>query len=106
MKEMLMSVGGGDGEWVVPPPNIYGDVFLGEVPASEFITGGALASAIGLTAGTAHNTNEPWLKFVLDGKTLYVAKKTFRRSITWNQIHARGAVFGTRTVVIQGNTYK
>ena len=80
--------------------------FLGEISAANFITGNALASAIGLTAGTAQNSNEPWLHFELDGKTLYVAKKTFRHTVSWNQIHATGAVYGTRTVVIQGKTYK
>ena len=82
------------------------NAFLVEVPASELMSGTALASAIGLTAGTAQNSNEPWLHFELDGKTLYVAKKTFRHSISWNQINARGAVFGTATVTIQGDTYK
>lgn len=85
-------------------PIEYG--FLGEVPARELISGNALASAIVLTAGIAQHTNEPWLKFNLDGKTLYVAKKSYRHSISWDQIHARGAVFGTRTVTINGDTYK
>lgn len=80
--------------------------FLGEVSASEFITGDALASAIGLTAGTAQHTNAGWLHFELDGKTLYVAKKPYRHSVSWNNINGRGAVFGTRTVVINGGTYK
>lgn len=80
--------------------------FLGEVPTNGFINGSELASAIGLTAGTAQFTNEPWLHFELDGKTLYVAKKPYRHKLSWDQIHARGAVFGTRTVVINGLTYK
>lgn len=80
--------------------------FKGEVPVSELITGAALASAIGLTAGTAQHSNEPWLHFELDGKTLYVAKKTLRHTVSWDQINARGAVFGTATVTIQGDTYK
>ena len=80
--------------------------FFGEVPTSEFITGNALASAIGLTAGTAQNSNEPWLKFALDGKALYVAKKPYRHTISWNSIDSVGAVFGTKTVVINEKTYK
>lgn len=80
--------------------------FLGEVPTSGFINGTELASAIGLTAGTAQHTNEPWLHFELDGKTLYVAKKPYRRSVTWNQINAVGAVFGSCRVVIDGLEYK
>lgn len=80
--------------------------FYGEVPASEFITGDDLANTIGLTAGTAQNSTVPWLKFNLEGKTLFVPEKTFRRAVTWDQIHARGAVFGDTTVRIQGDTYK
>ena len=80
--------------------------FYGEIPTSQFITGNALATAIGLTAGTAINSTSPWLKFALNGKTLYVAKKHFRRNIPWNDIHMVGAVYGTRTVVISGKTYK
>ena len=80
--------------------------FYGEVPASDFITGNALATAIGLTAGTAQNSNEPWLKFALDGKTLYVAKKSFRYNITRNEIESVGAITGTKTITINGDTYK
>lgn len=82
------------------------DGFLGEVTVTELITGDALASTIGLTAGTAQFSNEPWLHFVLEGVTLYVAKKTYRHSLSWNQINARGAVFGSRTIMVNGDTYK
>lgn len=102
-----MSVGGDGGEWVVPPPNIYGDVFLGEVSASTFITGDALASGIGLTAGTAQHSNEPWLKFLTgEGKTLYVAKKPFRYNLSWNHINTANAVYGDRTIEINGESFK
>lgn len=85
---------------------IDGVEFFGEVATSEFITGDALASKIGLTSGVSQYSNEPWLHFVLDGKTLYVAKKTYRHSVTWDQINTAGAVFGTKTVEINGRTYK
>ena len=80
--------------------------FIREVPASEFITGDALAYHIGLTAGIAQHTDSPWLHFVLDGKTLYVAKKPYRHSVSWNHINAAGAVRGSRTVTINGSVYK
>ncbi len=80
--------------------------FIREVPASEFITGDALASQIGLTAGTSQHSDAGWLHFELDGKTLYVAKKPYRRAVSWNQINAAGAVFGTKTVTIDNKTYK
>lgn len=78
----------------------------GTVEAVDFITGDDLANSIGLTTGTAQNSTVPWLKFILEGKTLFVPERTFRHSISWNNIHARGAVYGTATVQIQGDTYK
>lgn len=80
--------------------------FLGEVPTSEFITGDALANAIGLTAGTTQHTNEPWLHFELDGKTLYVAKKPYRYNLSWYAINDTGAVRGDTAVNINGLTYR
>jgi len=80
--------------------------FFGEVPASELITGDALASQIGLSSGTAQFSNEPWLKFAYQGKIQFVAKKPFRYRLSWNDINAANAVYGDRTVTIGGLTYK
>jgi len=77
---------------------IAGDMtagFFGEVPTSELITGDDLATAIGLTAGISQNSNEPWLKFALDDNIIYVAKKPYRHSISWQHIYQAGAVYGT-----------
>ncbi len=107
MLELLMGFGkpsGGD-----PTELLYGTLehgYYGEVPADAFIPGNALASEIGLTAGTAFNSDAGWLKFALDYKTLYVAKRPFRYSVSWDQINARGAVFGTMQVTINGKLYK
>lgn len=93
-----------------PTKFIGGDMtqgFLGEVEASEFITGDALASEIGLSAGTAQHSNEPWLKFALDNKILFVAKKPFRHSISWDDIHDRNAVYGDVSApVVEINGYQ
>lgn len=80
--------------------------FYGEVPASEFITGDELARLIGLTAGESQNSNEPWLKFSYLGKTEFIAKKTFRHSISWEDINKADAVYGNKTIKINGNIYK
>lgn len=71
--------------------------FYGEVAAADLVTGDQLASAIGLTAGTAYNSDAGWLKFNYYGKTLYIAKKPFRYGISWNAIYLRGAVYGDDT---------
>ena len=80
--------------------------FLGEVATANFISGATLATQIGLTAGTAQHSNEPWLHFALDGVELYVAKKPYRHSLSWDHINAAGAVFGDKTIEINGKTYK
>lgn len=95
--------------------------FYGEVPATEFITGDALASHIGLTAGSSTNSGSGWLKFSLDNKILYVAKQPLRHSLSWDAIYQRGAVYGvagngqfptgvprpqTTSVTINGSTFR
>src|SRR5690606_19344400 len=80
--------------------------FLGEVPSSKFITGNTLAAAVGLTTGIERNSNEPWLRFSLDGAVLYMAKKALRTGVSWNTYNAKGLVNGTATVSIAGRVYK
>jgi hypothetical protein len=82
--------------------------FYGEIPAANFITGDLLATKIGMAAGAGAKrySNEPWLKFAYQGKTLYVAKKHVRVAITWDSLNGLGSVFGQKTVVIGDKTYK
>lgn len=96
----------GPGPQVMLPDSTGWLGFYGEVPASQFITGDVLAAQIGLTAGTAQHSEEPWLKFASEGRTLFVAKKPLRYNISWDQIHARGAVFGEREIELLGDAYK
>lgn len=65
-----------------------------------------MASAIGLTAGASQNSTAGWLKFSLDNKTLYVAKKPYRYGLSWVAINGVGATTGTKTININGHTYK
>lgn len=80
--------------------------FYGEVPASEFITGDELAKKVGITAGTSQNSDCGWLKFSYMGKVEFVAKKTIRHAISWDNINAANAVTGQRTINIGGKAYK
>ncbi len=110
MLELLMGFGVKGGGPVPGPSELVAGTleqgYYGEVSASEFINGNDLAVQIGLIAGTTFNSDAGWLKFALDYKTLYVAKRPFRRSISWDQINARGAVFGDTQVEINGKLYK
>src|SRR5690606_19653080 len=69
-------------------------------------TGSSLASAIGLTAGTAKNNTEPWMCFEKNGTFIYVARKPYRVGVSWYNINNANAVYGNRTVNIKGKTYK
>ena len=80
--------------------------YFGFVSAVELITGDDLALEIGLSPGTAQFSGEGWFKWAYNQKILFVAKKTFRHNLSWDQIHAIGAVFGTKTASIGGKTYK
>jgi hypothetical protein len=71
------------------------DGFFGEVPVAELFSGDELATAIGLTAGTSQHSTEPWLKFAIDNKIVYIAKKPYRHSVSWDNIYQAGAVYGT-----------
>ena len=78
--------------------------YLGETASSQLITGVALAAAIGLTVGSV-SADAGWLKFTYKGKTLYIAKKPFRQSMSWNNLYATGAVYGDDTNgALQGAT--
>lgn len=80
--------------------------FFGEVPSSEFITGDALCSELGITEGTSKFINEPWLKFALDGKILFRPKKAIRSHISWEHINEKNCVYGDRIIEINGVKYK
>jgi hypothetical protein len=79
--------------------------YMGLVTSTELVDGVTLAADIGLTAGTAFNSDAGWLKFYVgpnadcnkDGvaKIIFIAKKTLRYNLSWNDIYLAGAVYGT-----------
>jgi hypothetical protein len=106
----------------IPGPNklTYDDTtktgYYGHTTAAELITGDALASQIGLTAGTSQYNDAGWEKFFVGAdadcnpdninKILYIAKKTFRYNLSWDNINTVNAVYGSRIIIIGGNAYK
>lgn len=80
--------------------------FFGEVPVEELINGNDLASAIGLSGGTAQNSTSPWLKFLIDGQIYFVAKQPFRYNLSWDQINAAGAIDGSKIIEIDGYRFE
>ena len=100
------------GKQVVEVPT-FGDLitgFYGEVPGSEFITYEALATEVGLSAGTLVNNDESaWLKYSLDSRVVYVAKKPARYGLFWQDIANVNAVYDTASsasVTINGKRYQ
>lgn len=87
--------------------------FRGEVAQKDFITYANLATAVSMDTTTtgngnaiAANASDPWLHFIDNGKEFYIAKKAIRSSVLWTRMNTLGIVTGTKTVVIDGKTYK
>ena len=57
-----------------------------------------LAAAVGITQGTAINSNTPWMKFFSGNDIIFVPVKPIRHSTTWNSIYNAGAVYGDGTI--------
>ena len=68
--------------------------YYGEVSDAQFYTGTQVSTACAVTSGTLHNDTGGWLKFYWHGQVLFVAKRTFRHSLAWDQINAANAVYG------------
>ena len=69
--------------------------YFGIVPSADFISGDALASALGITSGSSINSDTPWIKLMKNGKILFHPLEPLRHSIPWNAIYNAGAVYGT-----------
>lgn len=112
---MTMAFGGGIPTPVVPEPDFSelpgpkiltggtaGLGFYGVTPAIDLISGEELCDLLGITAGTLQHSDEGWLKYANGGTIDYVAKKTIKYGIPWNDINAANAIFGDRVIEING----
>lgn len=79
--------------------------YFGEVAAVDFISGEDLCTAIGLTAGTLQNSEAGWLKYYNDFQIIYVAKQTFKHTVSWDHINEAGAVWGEKLVQIGNHIF-
>lgn len=82
--------------------------FYGETTAAELIGGLALATLVNYTAGTQQNDLAGWLKFAIDGKTVFIAKRTFRYGITANSLKnaSKDIITGSTEIELDGRRYK
>lgn len=80
--------------------------FYGEVQARELITGDALANSLGIVEGVSINSDKPWFKFSVEGKTIFVSKRAYRRGVSWDHLNEVGCVYGEKTLSIKDIEYK
>lgn len=62
---------------------------------SQAYNGANLALALGISAGTAFNSDIPLMKFAYKGKTLFIPLTGYRHTIPWDTIYNAGAAFET-----------
>lgn len=82
--------------------NNSGVCFGGEFPLIGYEE---LASALGLTAGTAM-PERSWLKFQIDDKLLYVPKTAVRDGVSWLMLEELNLIYGDRTIEIDGQEFR
>lgn len=83
--------------------------FYGEVPSQDFIKASALSNTVRMANyGTAipDADNTPWLKFLIDGKILFVSKKPIRTGVSRSNMDVARVVDGQRTITIAGKDYR
>lgn len=68
--------------------------YYGEVISSNFYTGTQISTACGVSSGTLYNDTEGWLKFYWHGQVLFISKKAYRYSVSWDSINTANSVYG------------
>lgn len=69
--------------------------YFGEVSGADLFLGDDLAVTLGVDEGTLQNSDAGWLKFAWRGQIIYIAKKSFMHSVSWDHLYSRGIVYGT-----------
>lgn len=85
--------------------NIGNDYYFGPVDASyNFPSGRQVSSLGGVTDGELmFDTDLVWLKFILDGTVIFVARNNVRSSVSWSLLSSKSLVTG-KTVTWNGST--
>jgi hypothetical protein len=88
---------------------LFGDLqlgYYGQISQAKLITPAELITQLGIVQGSSINPDTSWMKFAYKGKTLFVAKQGIRQNLTHLYLQGRNVVNGSKTIVIQGKTYK
>lgn len=81
-----------------PVELIGGDMqagYFGEVSSETLFRGDDLAIELGVDEGVLQNEDAGWLKFAWRGQIIYIAKRSFMHSVSWDHLYSRGIVYGT-----------
>lgn len=68
--------------------------FFGEVTSDELFSSAELAERVGLVLQSGVVAKPTWLKFVYQGRFLFVARTPIANGIAWDTLYSRGLVFG------------
>lgn len=83
--------------------------FQGEVGGSALITYPELRIATKMTSEAIpprSNVDGSWLKFLIDGKTIYISKLIVNSAVTWHGLNDKGLVYGETIAWIDDVGYK
>ena len=72
--------------------------FFGEVTSEELFSSSELAEKVGLVLQSGIVAKPTWLKFVYQGRYLFIAKTPIANQIAWDTLYSRGLVFGEDNV--------
>lgn len=70
----------------IRPDGTGNNGYYGEVSGSELCTSQELKTLVGITLGRVTNPDPGWLKFNVDGKILFIAKKTMSDVLSSDQM--------------------
>ena len=77
----------------------------GKISLHNLITGEELVQRVGLDPTNLQFSDEPWLKFSLNGEELLIAKNTYLHSISMDELLKHNLVYGDRTISIDNDEY-
>lgn len=69
--------------------------YFGEVSSETLFRGDDLALELGVDQGVLQNEDAGWLKFARHGQIIYIAKRSFMHTVSWDHLYSRGIVYGT-----------
>ena len=72
--------------------------FFGEVTSEELFSSAELAERVGLVIQSGVVARPTWLKFVYQGRFLFIAKTPIANGLAWDTLYSRGLVFGEDNV--------